>query len=380
MNVNHTTTAIAVSRCGIVLLFGGLAAACIDQGTPLEENTLESNPSIESLSSSVIRVPLPGETHFANLKQLTFEGENAEAYFSSDGEQLIFQRRHQGEYDCDQIFTISVAGGQPTLVSTGLGRTTCAYFFPDTERILYSSTHLAGEECPPPPDFRQGYVWALYDFDIFTAAPDGSDIQILFQTSGYDGEATIAPDGSQIVFTSTIGGDLDIYSMDPDGQNVRQLTDEIGYDGGAFYSPDASKIVYRARYPEGEDELADYQRLLTDNLVRPGVLDIYVMDADGSNKQRLTDNGAANFAPFFHPSGEKVIFASNVHDPDSRNFDLFLINIDGTGLEQITFSEEFESFPMFTPDGGHLVFASNRNGSHDGNTNLFIAEWIEDSQ
>ena len=168
--------------------------------------------------------------------------------------------------------------------------------------------------------------------------------------------------------------------MDPDGQNVRQLTDEIGYDGGAFYSPDASKIVYRARYPEGEDELADYQRLLTDNLVRPGVLDIYVMDADGSNKRRLTDNGAANFAPFFHPSGEKVIFASNVHDPDSRNFDLFLIDIDGTGLEQITFSEEFESFPMFTPDGGHLVFASNRNGSHDGNTNLFIAEWIEDSQ
>ena len=334
--MNHTTMAIAVSRCGIVLLFGGLAAACIDQGTPLEESTRGSKSSIESLSSSVIRTPLPGETHFANLKQLTFEGENAEAYFSSDGKQLIFQRRHQGEYDCDQIFTISVAGGQPTLVSTGLGRTTCAYFFPNTERVLYSSTHLSGEECPPPPDFRRGYVWALYDFDIFTAAPDGSDIQILFQTSGYDAEATIAPDGSQIVFTSTIGGDLDIYSMDPDGQNVRQLTDEIGYDGGAFYSPDASKIVYRAQYPEDEAELTDYRRLLADNLVRPGVLDIYVMDADGSNKRRLTDNGAANFAPFFHPSGEKVIFASNVHDPDSRNFDLFLINIDGTGLEQIT--------------------------------------------
>ena len=378
--MTHTTTAIAASQCGIFLLFGGLATACIDQGAPLEERTIGSNPSIESLSSSVIRAPLPGETRFANLNQLTFEGENAEAYFSSDGQQLIFQRRHQGEYDCDQIFTISVAGGQSTLVSTGLGRTTCAYFFPDAQRILYSSTHLTGEECPPPPDFRRGYVWALYDFDIFTAAPDGSDIQILFQTSGYDAEATIAPDGSRIVFTSTTGGDLDIYSMDPDGQNVRQLTDEVGYDGGAFYSPDASKIVYRARYPEDEAELTDYRRLLTANLVRPGVLDIYVMHADGSNKRRLTDNGAANFAPFFHPSGEKIIFSSNVHDPDSRNFDLFLINIDGTGLEQVTFSEEFESFPMFTPDGGHLVFASNRNGSHDGNTNLFIAEWVEDLQ
>ncbi|WP_425155098.1 TolB family protein [Candidatus Palauibacter sp.] len=329
-------------------------------------------------TTGVARDPLPGERRFASLTQLTFEGENAEAYFSSDGERLIFQRRREGEYECDQIFTIGIEGGERNLVSTGLGRTTCAYFFPDNSRIVYSSTHLASGECPAPPDMRRGYVWALYDYDIYTARPDGSDVQAIFSSPGYDAEATISPDGSRIVFTSTRDGDLDIYSMNPDRSDVRQLTDEPGYDGGPFFSPDGSKIVYRARYPESEEELADYQALLADNLVRPGVLDIYVMDADGSNRVRLTDNGAANFAPFFHPRGEKVIFASNLHDPDSRNFDLFMINLDGTGLEQVTFSEEFESFPMFTPDGRHLVFASNRHGSHEGNTNLFIAEWIDE--
>jgi len=326
----------------------------------------------------VVHEPLPGERRFASLAQLTFEGENAEAYFSGDAERLIFQRRHEGEYECDQIFTISVEGGEASLVSTGLGRTTCAYFFPDGERILYSSTHLKGEECPAPPDYSRGYVWPLYDFDIFTANPDGSDLQVLFQTDAYDAEATISQDGSRIVFVSTSGGDLDIYSMNADGSDVQQLTDAPGYDGGPFFSPDASKIVYRARYPEEADELADYQRLLGENLVRPGVLDIYVMDADGSNQVRLTDNDAANFAPYFHPSGEKVIFASNMNDTSGRNFDLFMVNLDGTGLEQVTFGDDFESFPMFTPDGKHLVFASNRYGSHEGNTNLFIAEWIED--
>ncbi len=363
-------TRIGVLGAGIVL-----AAACASSDGE-SADTRGAEPS-ETSSTRVRREPLPGERRFSSLTQLTFDGENAEAYFSSDGTELIFQRRHQGEYDCDQIFTIEVAGGDPTLVSTGLGRTTCAYFFPDASRIVYSSTHLKGEECPAPPDMSRGYVWALYDFDIFTARPDGSDLQVLFQSPGYDAEATIAPDGSRIVFTSTRDGDLDIYSMNPDGSDVLQLTDEPGYDGGPFFSLDGSKIVYRARHPEDEEELADYRRLLADDLVRPGVLDIYVMNADGSDKRQLTDSDAANFAPYFHPSGEKVIFASNMNDAAGRNFDLFLINIDGTGLEQVTFGEDFESFPMFTPAGRHLVFAANRNGSHEGNTNLFIAEWVE---
>ncbi|MDE2879958.1 hypothetical protein [Candidatus Palauibacter soopunensis] len=379
--MNSAHSASAPTRVALTLVAVCAATACTgDTGEQNDAAGRNDAARNDAESGAVIRDPLPEERRFASLAQLTFEGENAEAYYSSDGQRLIFQRRHEGEYECDQIFTIGVEGGDPQLVSTGLGRTTCAYFFPDDSRIVYSSTHHAAPECPPPPDMRRGYVWALYDFDIYTAKPDGADVRTIFSSPGYDAEATLAPDGSRIVFTSTRDGDLDIYSMNPDGSDVRQLTDEPGYDGGPFFSPDGSKIVYRARYPESEEELADYQALLADGLVRPGVLDIYVMDADGSNRVRLTDNGAANFAPFFHPSGEKVIFASNLNedDPRSRNFDLFLVNLDGTGLEQVTFSEEFESFPMFSPDGRYLVFGSNRHGSHEGNTNLFIAEWIDD--
>ncbi len=375
MNSEFSVSASALGRVALTLILASVAAACAGDagdgsGAATEQDRAET--------TAVARDPLPEERRFASLTQLTFEGENAEAYYSSDGQRLIFQRTHEDEYECDQIFTMTVEGGERRLVSTGLGRTTCGYFFPDNSRIVYSSTHHAAPGCPPPPDMRRGYVWALYDYDIYSARPDGSDVRVISSSPGYDAEPTLSPDGSRIVFTSTRDGDLNIYSMNPDGSDVQQLTDEPGYDGGPFYSPDGTKIVYRARYPESEEELADYQGLLADGLVRPGVLDIYVMDADGSNPIRLTDNGAANFAPFFHPSGEKVIFSSNLNDPDSRNFDLFLINLDGTGLEQVTFSEEFESFPMFSPDGRHLVFASNRHGSHEGNTNVFIAEWIDD--
>ena len=375
MKPELSVSAPAPTRVALTLILASVAAACAGDAGGRSAAAADED---RAETSAVARDPLPEERRFASLTQLTFEGENAEAYYSSDGQRLIFQRTHESEYECDQIFTMNVEGGDRRLVSTGLGRTTCGYFFPDDSRVVYSSTHHAAPECPPPPDMRRGYVWALYDYDIYTARPDGSDVRVISSSPGYDAEPTLSPDGSRIVFTSTRDGDLNIYSMKPDGSDVRQLTDEPGYDGGPFYSPDGTKIVYRARYPESEEELADYQGLLADGLVRPGVLDIYVMDADGSNRIRLTDNGAANFAPFFHPSGEKVIFSSNLNDPDSRNFDLFLINLDGTGLEQVTFSEEFESFPMFSPDGRHLVFASNRHGSHEGNTNVFIAEWVDD--
>lgn len=371
---------------GVGVVLAALTLACAPAEEAVEAEGVPAAAPADAVAGTtptmepVQRAPAPGERRFASLTQLTFEGENAEAYFAADGGSLIFQRRHAGEYECDQIFTIGTEGGEPNLVSTGRGRTTCAFFFPGGDRILYSSTHLHGDECPPPPDMSRGYVWALYDFDIFAANADGSDLEVLFQSPEYDAEATISRDGSRIVFTSTRDGDLDIYSMNADGSDVRKLTDEPGYDGGPFFSPDGTKIVYRARHPTDPEELADYQSLLADNLVRPGVLDIYVMDADGSNKRRVTDNNAANFAPYFHPSGEKIIFASNMNDPTSRNFDLFLINIDGTGLEQITFHDEFDSFPMFSHDGRYLVFESNRYGSHEGNTNIFLAEWVEDPQ
>ncbi|MFQ5679081.1 MAG: TolB family protein [Gemmatimonadota bacterium] len=338
-------------------------------------DTVDAAPS--AVGDPVAVAPEPGETRFRSLRMLTFGGENAEAYFSADGRRLIFQSTRPSGAPCDQIYVMNAAGGAPHMVSTGRGRTTCSYFFPSGDRILYSSTHLAGETCPPPPDYSRGYVWPLYDYDIFTARPDGSDLELLFRSPGYDAEATISSDGSRIVFTSVRDGDLEIYSMNPDASDLRRLTHEPGYDGGAFFSADGTKIVYRAYHPRSEAELADYRALLADGLVRPGILEIFVMDADGSHKRQLTHNGAANFGPFFHPDGRRVIFSSNLHDPEGRNFDLYMINVDGTGLERVTTHPSFDGFPMFTPDGKHLVFASNRHNRKPGDTNLFVAEWAE---
>src|SRR5882672_4505116 len=145
---------------------------------------------------------LPEEKHLKNMKQLSFGGENAEAYFSADGKQLIFQSTRDGR-QCDQIYTMNLDGSNVHLISTGDGRTTCSYFFPNGRRVLYSSTHLGAKECPPRPDFSQGYVWAVYpSFDIFTVRPDGSNLKQLTNTVGYDAETTITRDGKHLVFTS----------------------------------------------------------------------------------------------------------------------------------------------------------------------------------
>ncbi|MCU1267377.1 MAG: WD40-like beta Propeller [Acidobacteria bacterium] len=320
---------------------------------------------------------MPGEKHLRNIRQLTFGGENAEAYFSADDKQLIFQSTRDGR-ECDQIYTMNIDGSHVKLISTGQGRTTCSYFFPKGKRILYSSTHLGAKECPPRPDFSKGYVWAIYPaFDIFTARPDGSDLKRLTSTPGYDAESTITRDGKKIVFTSMRDGDLDIYTMDADGRNVKRLTSELGYDGGPFWSYDGKQIVYRANHPQTEKEKSDYETLLKTNLIRPTTLDIWVMNADGTNKRQVTRNGKANFAPYFFPDGKRLIFASNMNDPRGRNFDLYTIKVDGTGLEQITFNETFDGFPMFSRNGKKLVFASNRHSQKQGDTNVFIADWVE---
>jgi Tol biopolymer transport system component len=306
---------------------------------------------------------------------LTDGGENAEAYFSFDGQRLILQSTRP-PFECDQIFTMNIDGSDQELVSTGTGRTTCSYFFPDGEHILYASTHLGGPECPPKPDHSRGYVWPLYDsFDIFKAKADGSAIERLTDSPGYDAEATISPRSERIVFTSVRDGDLDIYTMNFDGSDVQRLTDELGYDGGPFYSPDGSKIVYRAMHPTDPEEIKDYTSLLNDGLIRPSKLEVWVMDADGSNKKRITDLDVAAFAPFFHPSGEKIIFSSNFGDPAGREFELFMVDLDGNNLEQITFSEDFDGFPMWAPDGKTFVFCSNRNNSKPGETNVFVTTW-----
>jgi len=320
----------------------------------------------------------PGETHLRNIRQLTDGGENAEGYFDWAGQRLVFQST-RAPYDCDQIFVMDLDSATSRLVSTGKGRTTCAYFMPDGKRVLYASTHLAGDACPPKPGHQNGYVWPIYpSYDIFIArVDDGKILQRLTSNPGYDAEATIAPDGSRIVFTSVRKGDLDIYSMKTDGSDVKRLTTKLGYDGGPFFSPDSKKIVYRAAHPQTPEAEKSYRALLAKNLIRPTQLDIWVMNADGSGKIRLTDNSAANFCPYFHPSGKQVIFASNLANPKGRNFDLYLINLDGSGLKRITHDESFDGFPMFSPDGKQLVWASNRNNKKKGETNLFIADWIE---
>jgi Tol biopolymer transport system component len=322
----------------------------------------------------------PGEEAWiANIRQLTHEGQNAEAYWSPDDRYISFQwTPDSGE--CDQIYVMRADGSDKQRVSTGRGVTTCAYFiYPGTERILYSSTHLADSLCPPRPDFSQGYVWRVESgYDVFTAARDGGDLRRITETPGYDAEATMSRDGSRIVFTSVRDGDLDLYTMNTDGGDVRRLTDEIGYDGGAFFSYDGTKIVYRAHHPDTPETRADYQGLLAQGLVRPTRMEIWVMNADGSGKRQITNNGAANFAPYFFPDGERIIFSSNMADPRGRNFDLYTIRTDGSELTRITFHPDFDAFPMFNRDGTKLVWASNRSGAKEGDTNIFVADWIAD--
>src|SRR4051812_4305973 len=220
--------------------------------------------------------PPAAERHLANIRQLTFGGENAEAYFSPDGTRLIFQSTREG-YPCDQIFTMKIDGTDVHRVSTGKGRTTCGYFYPGGKDILFASTHKAGPACPPKPSFERGYVWPIYDgYDIYRANADGSNPRPLTTTPGYDAEATIAPDGV-IAFTSVRDGDMEIYTMRADGSGVKRLTHSPGPDGGPFFSWDGTLIAYRGRPSSGE-ELKDYLALLKEHLWRPTKLELYVMD------------------------------------------------------------------------------------------------------
>jgi TolB protein len=341
--------------------------------------------ALSSLASAQAANPAdlatPQEKHLGNVHQLTFGGQNAEAYFSSDGTKLIFQSSH-GDVKCDQIFVMNIDGSDQHMVSTGKGRTTCSYFYPDGKKILFSSTHLASPECPPRPDFSKGYVWAVYPgYDIFTANPDGTNLKQLTDTPGYDAEATISMDGKKIVFTSLRHSDLDIYSMNADGTHVKQLTHELGYDGGPVYSPDRKWIAYRAYHPQNEKAISDYKELLQQNLIRPTSLELWIMKADGSGKRQITNLGAASFGPSFLPDGKRIIFSSNydavTHATGGMgNFELWLINSNGSSLERVTYSDGFDGFPMFSPDGKKLVWASNRNAKAPHETNIFIADWI----
>lgn len=318
--------------------------------------------------------PVPGESSLSDIRQLTHGGANAEAYFSADGKRLIFQSTRNGR-SCDQQFIMNIDGSDVHRVSTGTGKTTCGYFFAYDTKIFFASTHAVDTACPPKPDPSKGYVWGLDPYDIYTANADGSDLQRLTHYGVYTAEGTLSPDGRTIVFTSLKDGDLDIYTMHVDGTDVRRLTNTPGYDGGAFFSPDGTKIVYRANHPTDPAELADYRALLAQRIVRPNKMEIWVMNADGSDQHQVTHLGGANFAPYFTPDGKAIIFSSNYRNPHSGNFDLYLVRPDGSGLRQITTDPGFDGFPQFSPDGKSLVWASSRGAADPYEVNIFIAKW-----
>lgn len=359
----------------VSLLILAVSATAQDSTRHAEEATLLGLNRLAAPTPKYA-APIEMEKHLRNVRQLTFGGQNAEAYLSADGNELIFQSQRDGR-DCDAIYRMNTEGSDVRMVSSGRGTTTCSFISPDGKSIIYASTHLKDSSCPLKPDMSRGYVWALYKaYDIFKADPDGANPVRLTNTEGYDAECVYAPDGSKILFTSARSGDLDLWMMNPDGSNPEQLTHEAGYDGGGFFSLDGQWVVWRASRPTGE-ELTEYQELLKEGLIRPRKLEINIMNLNDRRPIRLTDNGAANFAPYFHPDGQRIIFCSNMNDPQGRNFDLYLLEISTKKIEQVTFNASFDGFPMFTRDGKTLVFASNREGLVRGETNIFIADWID---
>jgi TolB protein len=316
----------------------------------------------------------PGESHLTNIRQLTFGGQNAEAYWSSDGQWITLQSTLAG-MQCDQQYVMRADGSDVRRISNGRGKTTCGWFLPGNQRLLFASSHAHDSTCPPRPDPSRGYVWPLDRFDLYTVNRDGSNLTRLTNFDTYTAESVVSPDGKRIAFTSLKDGDLDIYVMNVDGTGLKRLTNTPGYDGGPWWSPDGTKIVYRSHHPADSAQLAQYRSLLADRMVRPSQVELFVMNADGSDQRQITRLGGANFGPSWTPDGRRIIFASNYKNPRSRNFDLFLVNLDGSGLEQITTHGEFDGFPMFSPDGRKVLWASNRNGREVGETNIFVAEW-----
>lgn len=363
-------------RISLLLLISLLILSCKESPKAAEE----AGDSLMAMDSDTLIYP--GETHFKSLRQVTFGGDNAEAYWSFDDQQLIFQSNYsQWGLECDQMFVMGARerfeDHKPPMVSTGLGRTTCGYFLPDNEHVVYASTHLAGDPCPEVPLRVNGkYVWPVYDsFDIFAADLQGHITAQLTDSPGYDAEATVSPKGDKIVFTSDRSGDLELYTMNLDGSDVQQITDELGYDGGAFFSPDGSQIIFRASRPKTEAEIEEYKSLLAEGLVMPTNMELFICDANGDNLRQLTFLGNANWCPFFHPDGDRVLFASNYEAQGGFPFNLYMINTDGTGLKRVTHGKTFDAFPVFSNDGQYLVFSSNRNNGGTRDTNLFIAEW-----
>ncbi|MBK9976576.1 MAG: PD40 domain-containing protein [Gemmatimonadetes bacterium] len=356
-----------------------VAAIACSRGTSITNGT-PGQPATARTPAPTTTVPAAaGEKHLSNLHQLTDGGENAEAYFSRDGEWITFQSTRDGR-TCDQQFVMRADGSDVRRVSNGLGKVTCGWFLPDGKRLFFGSSHAHDSTCPPKPDPSAGYVWPLDQFDIYTVNRDGTGLKRLTNYNAYTAEGVLSPDGKRIVFTSLKDGDLDIYTMNVDGTDVRRLTTTPGYDGGPWWSPDGKKIVYRAHHPADSAQLADYRALLARKMIRPSRVELYTMNADGSDQRQITALGGANFGPSWTPDGKKIIFATNHVAPRSGNFDLYLVDASASKagrdqVEQVTFTPGFDGFPMFSPDGKKLLWASNRHSKLPTETNLFVADW-----
>lgn len=360
------------------LLFFAAALICLSNNTvPYQISNFKSADTIH----------YPEEKHFANVRQLTFGGDNAEAYFSFDGKWLVFQKTYAKEgIPCDQIYIGKIPQNEnekfePKLVSTGKGRTTCGAFTKDGKHVIYASTHLGGPECPPIPDrskYGNRYIWPLYStYDIFIAGLDGKIVKQLTNSPGYDAEATISPDGKQMIYTSTKDGDIELYIMELSSGKEKRITNTLGYDGGAWFSPDGKKIIWRASRPTGDSAIKEYKDLLSENLVAPTRMEVFIANADGSNPKQVSNFGQANWAPAYMPDNKNIIFASNHEYRRGFPFNLYTMNEGGGNLIKISRDRGFDAFPMFSPDGKKIVFCSNRNNGGTRDTNIFIADWVD---
>lgn len=307
-----------------------------------------------------------------NIRQLTNEGQSGEGYFSPDGKRVIFQAI-RGEHPFYQIYIKDLASGQEKRVSTGQGRTTCAFFHPTENKIIYASSHLDPNrdkevdaelkklaEARRNPGARRGYSWAFDPFmDIFELNLDTNELKQLTSVAGYDAEGSYSADGKRIIFASCRNGPgADIYIMDADGKNVKQLTDSPGYDGGPFFSPDGTKVIFR-----GEVRKRHY-------------LQLFVMNVDGTGLWQLTENDAVNWGPYWHPNGKHIIYSTSVHG--HQNYELYLMPVETGKAKRVTFWHGADVLPVFSGDGKKLMWTSKRGKDKAGqfSSQLFIADWV----
>jgi TolB protein len=390
-----------------------------------------------------LQIIFKGEEKFlSNVKQLTFSGENAEAYFSKDERYITFQSKGEGGiyliieknylnklqmnlnemkaydfvlknlgnnklmifikgiydtfgilkdikyekifiknyYECDQIFLMDTNGFVFKQISKG-GANTCSWFLNDS-LILFSSTIKQGKECPKnlyaDEYIKRGiYVWKLFNYDLFVYNLKNDSTYELYSSDYYDAEGE-GNFSDSIVFTSSKDNDLELYLLSLKNKKIiKRITKFLSYDGGAMFSPSGRYIVFRAKHLKDTLEIKEYKELLSKGLVKPDEVELFIYDLEKDSFWQITKSpkGVSNFAPYFHPSEKFIIFSSNLHAPNSFNFELYKIDIDGKNLERITYSNGFNSFPMFSKDGKKIIWTSNRNGKTRRDFNIFIADF-----